>query len=115
MAHKYLPSSDPDNITQTAIDTFLRGLGNAADPNSILALIGDIVNPEPIYVINQELTPIDNCIFVNPRAIIQGILLVAEAYQKNEVITQENLSTLATKNAETYEAYVNSLSMQSAD
>jgi len=100
--------TNPTAITTQAINSFIHGLGNAAAPAEILALLGDMIDPKPLFVINQALNPIDNCIFVNPRAIIQGILLVLNALQKGSV-TAETLATAATKAAATYILYVNDL------
>jgi hypothetical protein len=96
-------------ITPKTMNTFLRGLGNATSPIEVLALIGEIVDAKPLFTLNQSLTPIDNCIFVNPRAIIQGMLLVLDANQKHGSATAENLPPLADKINELYKAYVNSL------
>lgn len=104
-----------DSINTTAIATFMCGLGDASDPKSVLAVIADIVDPNPLVSINQFLTPIDNCIFVNPRAVIQGILLVLQAFQKNTSINKENLAELSPTVANMYQAYVNSLYQHSTD
>ncbi len=102
-------------ITTPMIKTFLGGLGNATDPNIIFALLGEIVDPTPLYTINQNLTPIDNCIFVNPRAIIQGMLLVLETMQKSQNITKDSLTANASTAESAYKAYMNSLYQSSAE
>ncbi len=106
---KIFTINNPANITSTAIDSFMRGLGNASAPTDILALLGDMVDPNPLFTIKQSLAPIDNCIFVNPRAIIQGMLLVLDAYQKNNSLTADILAIAASKAEATYLDYLNSL------
>lgn len=102
-------------ININVIKAFMRGLGDASDPNDIFALLGDIVDTTQLCSINQFLTPIDNCIFVNPRAIIQGILLVLTAFDKEEKITKEILESSLATVANSYQAYINSLYQHSTD
>lgn len=101
--------NDPAAITEAMVNTFISGLGNATAPSEILALIGSIVDPKALYTIKQTFNPIDNCIFVNPRAIIQGVLLVLTAYQADSKITSASLEALAKANSEAFNNYVNSL------
>lgn len=85
-----------NKISEQQINLFINGLGYANDPSEILAFISDLVDLKPIHTISQALNPIDNCIFVNPRAIIQGMLLV--------ILDQEQ-----SKIRVLYESYINSL------
>jgi len=101
--------ANQDAITTEAINKFICGLGNAAAPADILAILGDIVNPTAIFTINQALNPIDNCIFVNPRAIIQGLILVTTAAKKQADITAEILNSVSAKAAEQYNLYLDDL------
>jgi len=107
--------NNKEAIKSIVINSFLRGLGDASSPINILGLIGDMVEAKPIFTLTQALTPIDNCIFVNPRAIIQGILLVYAAYQKNHKLEVTTLTELAPKIATYYQDYVNSLYKNSTD
>lgn len=99
----------PENITAAVLNKFMRGMGDASDPREILGTISSLINPKPLITINQFLTPIDNCIFVNPRAVIQGIMLVLAAYQKDKNISSESLNEVNASVANLYQAYVNSL------
>lgn len=99
----------PENITEQVIDTFIRGLGNATAPYIILDQIGSIVDPKPLFTIKQSFNPIDNCIFVNPRAVIQGLILVLSALNKDGKITEGNLTGFNSQAAEIFTTYVNSL------
>lgn len=99
----------PEHISQEFIHTFINGLGYAANPSDILAAIGKIVDPAPIYKIKQELKPIDNCIFVNPRLIIEGILLVLTVYKANLKLNAENLAKSANQCAISYQESLNDL------
>lgn len=101
--------NNPDAITPDLIASFMNGLGLAASPNTILAKFSDIVAIEHIYTIAQDLNPIDNCIFVNPRAIIQGILLVLNTYNTNKNITFDTLDSQSKHISTMYTSYVNSL------
>lgn len=105
---------DPNAITEDAINLFICGLGNATAPGEIIDAIGNFVDPTPIFTLKQTFNPIDNCIFVNPRAVIQGILLVLGAYQKDGKATAANLAALANSVADMYNSYVNSLYQFSA-
>ncbi len=91
--------TQPQAITNQVIHEFIHGLGNAADPTEILGLLSMAVDPKPIFTLKQVLNPIDNCIFVNPRAIIQGILLVLSGLNQSQVGTAERI----------YQDYINSL------
>ncbi len=106
--------TNPDGANEEMVDTFIRGLGNATAPEVILDLIGNIVELKPIYTLKQTFNPIDNCIFVNPRAVIQGILLVLSAYQKDGKANTANLGGLASSVSDMYNSYVNSLYQYSA-
>lgn len=101
--------SNKSLLTKNSIDILLHGLGNATSPVEILAIIGEMIDPKPLYSIKQRLNPVDNCIFVNPRAVIEGILLVLAAYQTQNSVSAENLATLADKNSILYTNYLNSL------
>lgn len=100
--------TNTEAITPQVMHSFICGLGTAAAPEAILAILGDMIDSKPLFVINQALNPIDNCIFVNPRAIIQGVLLVLIALQKGNA-TAETLAAAASKAAATYLLYVNDL------
>jgi hypothetical protein len=102
---------NPEAITTEAIEIFINGLGMATSPVTILAMLADIVDSNPVYTLQQPLNPIDNCIFVNPRAIIEGILLVLSAYRKSEHITAETLAAQSGAVSNMYKSYVNSLHM----
>lgn len=102
-------------IAAADIDSFIRGLGNASAPQDILAILGDLVESKALFTINQPLNPIDNCIFVNPRAIVQGILLVLDCCQKNGSASTEQLTSLAPRAADLYKGYLNSLYMHSTE
>lgn len=101
--------ANADAITSESIYTFICGLCDAAPAQAILALIGDVLEPNPIFTLKQPLNPIDNCIFVNPRAIIQAIVLVLSALKKDNTLTPTNLGTCEAKAQATYNAYVNDL------
>lgn len=101
--------SNPDAITETFVANFIQGLGAATAPTEILSAIGEFVDQEPIYILPQTLNQIDNCIFVNPRAVIQGILLVLHTYNKSGSISAANLATAAAAVSDLYTNYVNSL------
>jgi ankyrin repeat protein len=107
--------NNPAGITAATMATFINGLGDASSPTQILSVIGDLVEPKPLFSIKQSLVPLDNCIFVNPRAIIQGALLVLDCYQKNGSATAENLAPLASKIEAAYQDYLNSLYKNSTD
>lgn len=106
--------NNPAGITSKTIQTIMSGLGSSTAPIEILALLGEIVDPKPIFTLNQVLNPIDNCIFVNPRAVMQGILLVLSAYNKDGKITAQNLSSLSASVDKLYASYVDSLYKYSA-
>lgn len=107
--------TNPEAITEQTLHNFICGLGNASAPADIIAIIGNMINTTPLFTIDQPLNPIDNCIYVNPRAIIQGILLVISAYKKQETISADMLKSLATKAAETYGFYLDDLYKSSAE
>lgn len=100
---------NPMAITPEFIRQFIQGLGYAADPGIILKSIGEIVDPTPIFQIKQELKPIDNCIFVNPRLIIEGLLLVLSAYKAHNTATAKNLPPLLNNVSIMYQEYLDSL------
>lgn len=106
---------NPNGINEKMVTTFICGLGNATAPSAVLALLGNIVEPQPIYSIRQTFNPIDNCIFVNPRAVIQGILLILYAYAKDGKINADNLKQSDAQVAEIYGIYVDSLYKYSAN
>lgn len=101
--------TNPAAITNEAIESFINGLGKATSAATILALLGDIVDAKPIYLIKHQANPVDNCIFVNPRAVIQGALLVFSSYKQNGNATAENLNAMAVRAADIYNSFVNSL------
>lgn len=98
-----------DAITPAVIDTFINGLGLATSPNTILEDLSNIVPLEHVYTLEQNLNAIDNCIFVNPRAIIEGILLVLSAYNTAKNITATTLGSQSKQVKTFYQSYVNSL------
>lgn len=111
---KIFSITNPAAITEYFIDSFMRGLSNASSPKFILSQLADIVDEKPIYTLAQSLNPIDNCIYVNPRALVQGLLLVLSAYTKNTTLTVENLSDVASSVSDMYKSYVDSLYKYSA-
>lgn len=111
---KFFKINNPGAITEQFIDNFMRGLGNAASPTSILAQMADIVDEKPIYILPQSLNPIDNCIYVNPRAIVQGLLMVLMAYTKSNTLSASNLAAVANAVNDLYKDYVDSLYKYSA-
>jgi len=111
---KIFSIANPGAITEEFIDIFMRGLGDAKSPKTILSKLADIVEAKPLYIIPQSLNPIDNCIYVNPRAIVQGLLLVLTAYTKSNTLTTENLATGANSVSDLYKDYVDSLYKHSA-
>lgn len=111
---KIFAITNPAAITEQFIDDFMRGLGNAGSPTSILAQLANIVDQKPLYTLPQSLNPIDNCIYVNPRAIIQGLLTVLSAYTKGNTLTTDNLAAVADTVKSMYKDYVDSLYKYSA-
>jgi hypothetical protein len=111
---KIFTISNPAAITEHFIDSFMRGLGNASSPTFILSQLAEIVDEKPLYTLPQSLNPIDNCIYVNPRAIIQGILLVLSAFTKSNPLTADSLAAVATAVSDMYKDYVDSLYKHSA-
>ena len=107
--------NNPAAITAQAIDTVIRGFGIGSSPTEVLSVIGEMVDQKPVFSIKQDLMPIDNCIFVNPRAIIQGALLVLDAYEKDGAATAENLPPLVAKMTTVYQDYLNSLYQNSTN
>lgn len=101
--------TNPDAITPDVIDTFTKGLGLATSPKNILAKLADIVAIEHIYTISQDLNAIDNCIFVNPRVLVEGILLVLSTQNVSKSITAETLDAQSKQVKTSYKSYVNSL------
>lgn len=101
--------SKPEAISLEFVDSFIRGLGTAANPADILTAIGEFVDQTPVFQLKQELKPIDNCIFVNPRILIEGLLLVLSAYSSETKIDEQNLAKIAQKCSTTYQEYLNSL------
>lgn len=106
---KIFSINNPANITAEGINLFLRGLGTATSPLNILTWLSSFVEAKPIFMLKQPFNPIDNCIFVNPRAIIQGILLVLQAYQKDSQITATGLEKYADNSNIMYKKYLHSL------
>lgn len=96
-------------IDDKMIDMILCGLNNATPPYVILDSLGDIIEHKPIYKLKQIFNPIDNCIFVNPRAIIEGMLLVLGVIHTDGKITAGNLASSANTFSEYYISYLNSL------
>lgn len=111
---KIFSITNPEAISDVFIDNFMRGLGDAASPTSILSQISEIVDKKPLYTIAQQLNPIDNCIYVNPRAIVQGLLLVLTAYTKSNTLTSENLEASVNIVNDMYKDYIDSLYKHSA-
>ncbi len=111
---KIFTITNPAAISVQFIDNFMRGLGDAASPTSILSQLSEIVDEKPLYTISQSLNHIDNCIYVNPRAIIQGLLLVLTAYTNNNTLTTENLASVSNAVEEMYKNYIDSLYRHSA-
>ncbi len=101
--------SKPENISIEIIDSFIRGLGNATAPYTILDNIGSFVEAKPIFTLKQAFNPIDNCIFVNPRALVQGLILVLSVLNKDGKISEDSLNSLDAQAADIYTTYVNSL------
>jgi hypothetical protein len=112
---KIFAITQPEAITVQAINTFLRGLGDATDPNIVLGALGEIVDPNPIYSIKQSFNPVDNCIFVNPRAMVEGLLLVLKAFATSTTLASDNLATAEKQIADLYQNYVNSLQRYSVE
>jgi hypothetical protein len=106
--------AEPKKISPELIHKFMFGISCAADPNDILGMLGEI-NLTSLIALNQFLTPIDNCIFVNPRAIIQGLLLILTAYQNDKNITTTSLNAVNANVANMYQAYVNALYQHSTE
>jgi hypothetical protein len=100
---------NPAAITANFINNFMCGLGNASSPTFILSQLADIVDEKPLYTLAQSLNPIDNCIYVNPRAIIEGLLLVLSAYTNGASLNAESFASMANTVSEMYKDYVNSL------
>lgn len=111
---KIFAITNPASITEQFIDSFMRGLGNATSPKTILAQLSEIVDRKPLYTIPQSLNPIDNCIYVNPRAIIQGLLMVLSVYTNSKTPTADNFAAVAGTVDTMYKDYVDSLYKHSA-
>lgn len=105
---------NPTAINSELINTFMQGLGNATDPQIVLNLLGNVVDANPIFTIKQSVTTLDNCIFVNPRAVIEGILLVLSVLEKQQSITADALNAEANNIHNQYLDYVDSLYKYSA-
>ncbi len=110
---QFFSITNPNAITTEFINNFMRGLGDASSPKSILAQIAEIVDEQPLYTLPQSLNPIDNCIYVNPRAMVQGLLMVLNASTKNNIVTAENLASVANTVIDMYTDYVDSLYIHS--
>lgn len=102
------------SINTQMVNTFINGLGYATAPEEILALLGSIVEINPLFSIKQSAAAIDNCVFINPRAIVQGLLFVLNAYEKNKVIDTKSLATTSADMATIYNKYIDSLHKQTA-
>jgi hypothetical protein len=107
--------ANPNAISAEWIDQFIRGLGNATSARDILVALSTVVDPEPIFTLKQTLNPIDNCIYVNPRAIIQGILLVSHAYKNSDTLSTQLLTSLMPTVDQMYKSYLNSLYRHSSE
>lgn len=111
---KFFAIINPQNINAQMVNTFINGLGYAKAAEEILALLGNIVEAEPLFSIKQTAMAIDNCVFINPRAIVQGILLALAASEKNKTIELKNLTAVAANTDTLYSAYLEALHKQSA-
>lgn len=101
--------NNPDNITEKIVNNFICGLGNAIAPYPILDSLGDFVDNKPIFTLKQPFNPIDNCIFINPRAIIQGLILVLHAFESDRTVSFASLTALNNTVSSFYTAYLQSL------
>lgn len=103
---------DPEAINLESLTVFTSGLVGGISPELYLSYVAEIVSPTPAHLIEQSLTPIDNCIFANPRAIIQGMLqvLLAEKYE----LPQKEISSLDQEVKQFYKNYTNSLHLYSS-
>lgn len=96
----------PENITVERINRFINGLGYAQDPNAIIADLETIINPTPIYILQGSVPPNDNCILLNSRACIQGIILLLHSIYNNKPITADGLKESEPMCQELYQQFV---------
>ncbi len=107
--------NNPEAITVDFVSDFIHGLSAAADPSKIFTHISNFVNHQPIYKIEQSTIAIDNCIYVNPRIIIEGLMLVIKCHKKHGGISAENLDALRPQIAIDYKEFIDALYKSSTE
>lgn len=107
--------NNPQEISVDFVDYFINGLAAAADPRIILNYISNFVDHNPIYKVEQSSLAIDNCIYVNPRIIIESLMLVLKTYKKHGGISQETLDEIRPGVAISYKEFIDSLYRSSTE
>lgn len=107
--------NNPQEISIDFIDYYINGLSSAADPRKILNYISNFVDYEPVYKVEQSSLAIDNCIYVNPRIIIESLMLVLKAFQKHGGISQEILDEIRQGISISYKEFIDALYRSSTE